>query len=165
MSRNPLPLVWLFMMLCTSLMAQNPYDPSLVSPEVNSLVSQIVQGKVLSGRYALRNQEKTKQYQRFENLHKIASRKELMTLSNHPNGLVRCYAFWALAKNKPKKLETLLEAHVADNEKVKTLFKYKVGEIEVRQFMLDLVSDNSIDPDAFKLENTEMARLNALIKH
>ena len=43
---------------------------------------------------------KPKQYENFEELKKNASKQELLTLTNHSNGVVRCYSFWALASNK-----------------------------------------------------------------
>ena len=38
-----------------------------------------------------------KQFDNFTELQRLATSIELQELTNHPNAVVRCYSFWALA--------------------------------------------------------------------
>ena len=91
-----------------------------------------------------------KQYDNFEKLKETATQRELIELTNHPNGVVRCYAFWALSKDKSVDLFQIILNHINDYELVKTQFgciggQEKVGDFFISYATLDSIQEMELD--------------------
>jgi len=92
-----------------------------------------------------------------------ATKEELIDLSNHPNGAVRCYSFWALAKQKSIDLLPVLIEHINDTEKIFLRFG-DVGEREkVGDFMIDLANPAYSDGSCKTLDSAELAVLDSIL--
>ncbi len=88
---------------------------------------------------------------------------ELMNLTDYPNGVVRCYAFWALARQPAIDLLPIVIAHLNDTEKVNVMFG-DVGEREkVGDFMIEVVTPKNIDVISSKLDSSKLALLDSIL--
>ncbi len=105
------------------------------SSKIDSLVAIIVKGNVVSGYTKGINGIVSDEYQAYESIIEICKTEELITLLEHHNPCVRCYAFLALLnKNKSLAGEILLKDAI-DNEKV-TLINGCFGQrISVSDFI------------------------------
>jgi hypothetical protein len=105
-----------------------------VSPRIIKIANEIAIENVLSGEAIGIAGIKPKQYKRYEKLKNNATDKELLSLSKHRNGVVKCYAFWALVeRNSDFMFEALLE-NFDDTTTIATQFGCivtgdKVGDI------------------------------------
>src|SRR5690606_15153443 len=80
--------------------SQDQYSDSQISKPVLELVKQIAEENILMDSAVGGAGMRPKQYDRFEKLKNKATLKELRMLTNHPNGVVRCYAIQGLILKK-----------------------------------------------------------------
>jgi hypothetical protein len=86
------------------------------------------------------------QWDNFIELRNTASTGELLALTRHSNGVVRCYAFWALTGRDQVDLFPLVLEHIDDHEEVRYLFGDQGGTLRVGDFYIDQVQ-SSLTPD------------------
>ena len=91
-----LNIIFLFITLISS--GQSLFDKNSVSNKTKKVVKKIAKINELMSSAVYGSGIRPKQWDNFEELEKIATKKELIELTNHPNGVVRCYSFWALTK-------------------------------------------------------------------
>jgi hypothetical protein len=96
-------------------------------------------------------------------LTRTATKEELIELTSHPNGVVRCYAFWALAKQKSIDLLPVLIEHINDTEKILERFGDEGGRKRVGDFMIDLANPAYSDGSNKTLDSTESAGLDSIL--
>lgn len=106
---------------------------------------------------------KPKQYENFEILVKIASHEELLNLTKHPNGVVRCYSFWALSLKKDINLFSIIKEHINDDEIVNTQFGCMGGQEKVGDFFISIATPNYIDLESKKLSENEYKLLDSIL--
>lgn len=82
------------------------------------------------------------QWDNFIELRNTASTGELLSLARHSNGVVRCYAFWALSGRDQVDLFSLVLGHIDDDEEVKYLFGDQGGTLRVGDFFIDQVQSS-----------------------
>ena len=104
-----------------------------------------------------------KQWGNFEELQKSATREELIELTNHPNGVVRCYSFWALSYNKNADLFGIVKEHLNDDELISTLFGCIGGQEKVGDFFIQVMTPQYIDLDSGKMNSKEIKELDSLL--
>lgn len=104
-----------------------------------------------------------KQWGNFEELQKSATREELIALTNHPNGVVRCYSFWALSYNKNADLFGIVKEHLNDDELISTLFGCIGGQEKVGDFFIQVMTPQYIDLDSGKMNSKEIKELDSLL--
>ncbi len=84
-------------------------------------------------------------------------------LTNHPNGIVRCYSFWALGFRSNIDTFKIVKDHLNDNE----MIEYQsgcIGSIEkVGDFFISLVTPNHIDLKVKKITESERKNLDSLL--
>ena len=102
---------------------------------------------------------KPEQYEYFEQLMAIGTEKEIVVLTDHPNAVVRCYAFWALAKKKSPFTVPVLKKHLKDEAQVKTQFGCLGGIQTVAEFMFEVVTPKYVDVTCLKLNAEELQQL------
>ena len=116
--------VLLFILLLSSLLSfsQDQYSDSQTSKPVLELVKQIAEENVLMDSAVGGAGMRPKQYDRFEKLKNKATLKELRALTNHPNGVVRCYALQGLILNKENSdtIFSIIKKHLNDDEIIET---------------------------------------------
>lgn len=151
-------------------------DNSVASPKVNKIVKRMEAINILVGPDIPLDGIGTQQYEYFMELSDQASQKELQVLTRHPNGVVRCYAFWALADKPDTNLLELVRTRILDTDVIKELLKkrelYSIfGKTEVyiplRRKVGDvcicLVTDESTIPGCRKLTSDETEKLGYLL--
>lgn len=107
--------------------------------------------------------ERPKQWDNFEELEKIATKVELTELTNHPNGVVRCYAFWALTHKKNIDLLSIVKNHLNDTELVETQFGCIGGREMVGDFYIQIMTPQYVDLNSEKLSSKELSELDSLL--
>lgn len=75
-----------------------------IGQTTQQIVSKIEKVNQLMGSAVYFEGTRPKQYDNFEALQAKATKDELMQLTDHSNGVVRCYAFWALSFDSSVKL-------------------------------------------------------------
>jgi len=116
--------VLLFILLLSSLLSfsQDQYSDSQISKPVLELVKQIAEENILMDSAVGGAGMRPKQYDRFEKLKNKATLKELRMLTNHPNGVVRCYAIQGLILKKENSdiFFSIIKKHLNDDEVIET---------------------------------------------
>ncbi len=82
------------------------------------------------------------QFDNFAQLEKTASQQELLTLTEHPNGVVRCYAAWALSHDSTVDLVPIVIRHIQDTATVFTQFGCIGSQERVGDFFIELGNDS-----------------------
>ena len=96
-------------------------------------------------------------------LTRTATKEELIDLTSHPNGAVRCYAFSTLAKQKSIDLLPVLIEHINDTEKILQQFGGVGGREKVGDFMIDLANPAYGDGSYKTLDSAELAVLDSIL--
>ncbi|WP_298519969.1 hypothetical protein [uncultured Kordia sp.] len=108
-------VLYLFLLLVsTQTFGQN------IRPEIKKITEAISKGKQLEGPRIGFGGMSSSQYSRFEKLKKTTTEKELLTLLQHENPIVKGYAAWALADKKYHKLVSVFNTFLNTKEFVQT---------------------------------------------
>ncbi|MBX7155729.1 MAG: hypothetical protein U0Y96_16355 [Candidatus Kapaibacterium sp.] len=92
------------------------FDVAKVSEQTKEIVYKIEKENMLMHIAVGQVGTRPQQYDNFVDLQKIATKDELQELTNHPNGVVRCYSFWALTKDTSVSLLPIILKHITDDE-------------------------------------------------
>lgn len=130
------------------------------SKSIDEIVTEITKTNVLMGDAVGYGIERPEQWDRYEELRLRASDKELMALTSDTNGVVRCYAFQALANRKTADLFPVVRQHLADTALVKTLDGCLGGSQKVGDFFLETITFNK---RAWKLNVDQKAVIDSLL--
>lgn len=103
------------------------------------------------------------QFDHFTLLQKTAGRKELLELTGHPNGVVRCYAFWSLSRDSSGKLLPVILQHLDDDEPVYTLFGCIASTEKTGDFFISIATQNYFDAHSGKLKMAELHQLDSIL--
>ena len=142
---------------------QQKYNPKPVKASTKIVVGKIKRVNKLMGSAVYRHGMRPKQYDNFEKLKEIASKEELIALTNHPNGVVRCYAFWALSYHKSVDLFPIVLNHIRDEKIVNTQFGCIGDRVMVGDFFIDVVTPRYIDLESTKLDSVQRAKLDSIL--
>jgi hypothetical protein len=104
-----------------------------------------------------------KQFDNFTELQRKATKFELQELTNHPNGVVRCYSFWALTYDTSINLLPIIIKHIPDDENVSTMFGCIVSGEKVGDFFINLVTPNYVDINSKKLDSSQFATIDSIL--
>lgn len=140
-------LSFLILFLSVSCYGKNDYDASKISNKTNRIVKKIEKVNFLMGSAVGVAGRTPKQFENFEELKKNASVEELIMLTNHPNGVVRCYSFWALLRLKNIDLFSIVKNHLGDDTIVQTQFGCSGDYEKVGDFYIQLVTTDYEDED------------------
>ena len=99
------------------------------------------------------------QYERFEFLYTTATEDELLKLMDYPNGVVKGYTFWALAKMRSDSLESIIENHIGDTDTILSQSGCLLFSYPVIDFMIEVVTPGRVDIDCLKLSEDKLERL------
>lgn len=105
---------------------------------------------------------KTPQFKRFEYLSANATESELIKLMEHPNGVVRGYTFWALAKMQSESIEEIIENHISDTDNILSQSGCLMFSYLVIDFMIEVVTPGRVDIVCLKLSEDKIDRLRKL---
>jgi hypothetical protein len=153
----------LLMTLTLNCFGQYPFDKTKISKQTVKVVSKIANVNELMGSAVYDSGIKPKQYNNFEELQKKATQTELLELTNHPNGVVRCYAFWALSFNHSVDLFPILIKHIHDTTAIDTQFGCLGSTEQVGDFFINVVTPQYVDLNSKKLTNAEYESLDSIL--
>ena len=153
-------IIFIFPFVSCSQTQEPIYEPEKISKEVSEIVKQIAKGNIINSSMVGVAALKTPQYERFEQLIKIATTEELLELMEHKNPAVRGYTFWALAKRHYENLEEVLITHIKDKEVVATQSGCSTFEQPLIDFMKSVVTPGMFDLDCKKFDNATFKRIN-----
>lgn len=131
----------LLISICTY--AQNNYDETKISSKTKTAVKKITKVNELMSSAVYSSGTRPKQWDNFEELKISASIEELIELTNHPNGVVRSYSFWALSLTKNVDLFSIIKTHLNDYELINTQFGSIGGQEMVGDFFIQIMTPQS----------------------
>jgi hypothetical protein len=103
------------------------------------------------------------QYDYFSQLQKKATKDELTELTNHPNGVVRCYSFWALTYDSSINLFPIVVRHIMDDANVNTQFGCIGSSEKVGDFFINLVTPNYVDVNSKKFDSSQFTIIDSIL--
>ena len=153
----------LMFFITVSTSAQKKYDVSKVSNKTRKIVGKIQRINELMSEGVGVSGMRPGQWNNFEELKKYASVDELLALTNHKNGVVRCYSFWALSYIENIDLFPIVLEHIDDDELVNTMFGCIVSKEKVGDFFIDMVTPGYVDLDSNKMTWEEYQKLDSIL--
>lgn len=134
-----------------------------ISKKIQKVVDKIAEDNMYKSSAVGYAGERTKQWDRFEELKKRATDEELIILTNHKSPAVKCYSFQALAERKsPKTFEILLN-HLKDTDVIETFQGCIVSVQLVGDFFLNVVTPNYISISAYKLNEVQKNTVDSIL--
>ena len=123
---------------------QQNYNQKIITKSTNKIVKKIEKINELIGDAVYYEGIRPIQYDNFEKLKEIACKEELIELTNHSNGVVQCYAFWALSYDSSVDLFPIVFNHINDTKLVNTQFDCFGGQEMVGDFFISVAEFDSI---------------------
>lgn len=142
---------------------QSEFNKSEISKQTGQIVSKIEKVNILKGSAVSYFGIRPEQYDYFIQLRKKATKDELIELTNHSNGVVRCYSFWALSYHSSINLFQLVVNHITDDELVNTEFGCILSREKVGDFFISIVFQKYSDSNATGLSNSQYERLDSIL--
>lgn len=163
-------LLFIFFLINFSMMGQSAtYDKTKISSKTLKIVKKIEKVNVIMGEAVGYGGMRPEQYNNFEKLKETATSKELVTLTNHPNTTVRCYAFQALTMDNKLDISIdlfkIVKEHLEDNEQVETQFGCIGGSESVSDFFVSRVARRDYETDfyMYELDSLQQEEINSLL--
>lgn len=139
------------------------FDKAKISSQTKTVVVKIEKENMLMGSAVGNAGVRPKQFDNFTELQRTATKFELQELTNHPNGVVRCYSFWALTYDTSINLLPIIIKHIPDDENVSTMFGCIISEEKVGDFFISLVTPQYVDLNSKKLIPDEYNYLDSVL--
>lgn len=155
----------LLLLLPFSLPAQPRYDGSRISTETRKAAEHLGTYSTFYSSQISPSAGTTGAWGSFGMLEHTATIDELKMLSWHPQPVVRCYAFLAVAYRDSSSVLPLLIEHLTDTQQVSTRIGCFDGRQEAGDLMYDLVVNSGMQWGNYKLGNKEVAQLDSVILH
>lgn len=151
------------MTLTLNCFGQPTFDKSKISKQTGQIITKIEKVNQLMGSAVYYAGIRPVQFDNFTELQKKASKDELTELTNHPNGVVRCYSFWALTYDSSIDLFPIIVRHINDDTNVKTQFGCIGSSEKVGDFFINLVTPNYVDVNSKKLDSFQFAAIDSIL--
>lgn len=142
---------------------QYAYNAKKISYCTKRIVARIAKAKIVTSEHIGFGGSRSKQYDNFEKLACMATKKELEELTNHPNEAVRCYAFQALSYDNTADLLPIIIAHIHDTATVETFFGCSRSSEVVADYFISICTSQMIDLTSKKLTEKEMAVVDSIL--
>lgn len=142
---------------------QSSYDRAKISKQTQRIVAKIEKVNELMSSTVYSAGVRPPQYDNFTELQKTATQSELMELTSHSNGVVRCYAFWALSLDDSVSLLPIVIDHIGDTAMVKTQFGCIGSREKVGDFFISIVTPQYVDVRSKKLTPAEYDYLDSIL--
>ncbi|GAB5564252.1 MAG: hypothetical protein Wins2KO_13150 [Winogradskyella sp.] len=143
--------------------AQTTFDERSISKQTIKAVKKIEEVNQLMSSAVGAGGMRPEQWDNFEELKKTATKEELIELTNHPNGVVRSYSFWALSHKKDVDLFSIAKEHINDDEEISTMFGCIISNDKVGDFFIDVLTPEYVDLDSEKMNSAELTELDSLL--
>ncbi|WP_346883965.1 hypothetical protein [uncultured Algibacter sp.] len=115
----------IFLILCSCSQGNNKAEfahANELSQKTKIIVSELIDYGEITGRAVGEAGTKPKQWDNFTDLKKNATEQELLLLTEHPNPVVKCYAFDLLVKQRNKNSFNILKDNLRDTTSVSTQY-------------------------------------------
>jgi hypothetical protein len=139
------------------------FDKTKITSQTKQIVLKIEKENMLMGSAVGNGGNRPKQFDNFAELQSKATKSELTELTNHPNGVVRCYSFWALTYDTSINLLPILIKHIPDEENVSTMFGCIVSSEKAGDFFISLATPQYVDLNSKKLTTTQFEYLDSIL--
>lgn len=134
-----------------------------LSVKTDRIVRKIEKINFLMGSAVGYSGTKPKQFDNLIELENEANKNELIALTDHPNGVVRCYAFWALSHDSTIDLFPIVAKHLNDNELVSTQFGCIISKQKVGDFYINVVTPNHVDLNSTKFDSIQLQKIDSIL--
>ena len=139
------------------------HQPSTKGGNIETIVTQIESGNRVESSHLGVGGSPSSQWELYQQLKNSTSIDQLISLTNHKNGAVKCYAFQALASKKSDKLFPILLRHLYDTSSVETQSGCIVMTELVGDYFLNVVTPNYIDLEVYKLNESERRIVDSIL--
>ncbi|MDB5120619.1 MAG: hypothetical protein JWN56_1837 [Sphingobacteriales bacterium] len=133
------------------------------SSKLKKIVDGIEKGNSVESSHIGEGGSPSKQWEKYEQLKKVASNDQLVALTNHKNSAVRCYAFQALVTKRSDKIFSILLKHLNDTSRVNTLSGCIGMTKYTGDYFVDVVTPNYVEIDIYKLNKAEKETLDSIL--
>jgi hypothetical protein len=157
-----LRLIYSLLIILISIYVSGQVDSIDYSPKLVGLIHEISKENTITGNAVGYSGETPEQWKRFEKLSEIASNKELIDLTDHSNGTVRCYAFHALCLRNDNSCFSILLNHLTDNEYVYTFFGCIQDGEPAGDYFFDCCSVG-FNENSFKLSDKQLETVDSVL--
>lgn len=113
------------------------------APKLNKIIKEIEHGNRVESQYIGEGGSPSALYKKYKSLKNIATKNQLIALTDHKNSSVRCYAFKALNETNPSEAFSILLKHLTDTSRVITTNGCIGGISYVGDIYLNSVNLNS----------------------
>lgn len=151
------------LVLTLNCFGQYKFDKTKISWQTEQIVARIEKVNALMSSAVGAAGVRPAQYDNFTALQRKASQAELEELTNHPNGVVRSYAFWALSYDTSANLFPIVINHIRDTTAIRTQFGCIVSRDKVGDFFINVVTPDYVDLNSKKLTPIQYAYLDSLL--
>jgi hypothetical protein len=134
-----------------------------VRADILSIVDDIANANSLEAEQIGIDGRISKQWLNYKLLADKAATNELITLTDHENGVVRCYSFMALAAHRDVDLVSILLKHMHDTLLVERVEGCVGLGSTVGDYFIDVVTTNSDVEDAYRLNDSEQAMIDSIL--
>lgn len=159
----PMVLVTLFFTYATSACKSGSAAQDATTAKVAPLVKGIAENNVLESRKIGFSGIASSQWTRYDSLKKTASIPELERLTDHPNPVVRCYAFQALAARRAASTYTVLLSHLHDTAVIDTQMDCIRSVEKVNRYFLAVVRSDYPEKNSYKLNLAQRHHVDSLL--
>ncbi len=143
--------------------ARDYTDSVHVRPAVMKIVKDISKAGRFENRLIGMAGKKSKQWERFEQLNRIAQSAELRELTQYNNAVVRCYAFHGLALRKDTAVFSIMLAHVRDTAMVEAISFDMGWETKVGDYFIDVITTTEVDLKTYKMNTIQKEKLDSIL--
>lgn len=147
----------------TSCNGQSSTSKIVLRPTIQKFVDEIAKDNILKSEGVGEAGVRTKQWDRFEELRKTATDKELIELTNHENSVVRCYSFEALTSRKNVDIFPILLKHLYDTSKIKTFSGCIMSSQLAGDYFVNVVTPEDIDLNVYKLSAKQRSIVDSIL--
>jgi hypothetical protein len=144
--------------LVLTLAAWKPILGQTVRSEIDKIANEIAQNNWLISQYV-----ENEQWGRYITLREKATNDELIMLTDHSNGVVRCYSFQALATRKGVDVFSVLIKHLHDSTKIKISEPCLVSRKYVGDYFYEIVTLKYGDIGIYKLTAAERYKIDSIL--
>ncbi|NII26933.1 hypothetical protein HB364_17720 [Pseudoflavitalea sp. X16] len=149
--------------LALNCFGQYPLDKSKISWHTEQTVTRIEKVNLLMSSEVCDQGTRPPQCDNFSELQKKATTDELVELTNHPNGVVRCYSFLALSYDTAANLLPIAIKHIGDTALVITQLRgIRIAE-KAGDFFINVVTPQYGDLKSKKLTSAEYDYLDSML--
>ncbi|WP_204346660.1 hypothetical protein [Psychroserpens algicola] len=132
-----------------------------LSQKTQDIVSDLIEYGEITGSAVGYSGGKPKQWDNFTDLKKNATDQELLLLTEHPNPVVKCYAFDLLVKKRNKSSFNILKKNLKDTTSVSTQYGCIGSMTRVNDYFIESISRPY--PDNEYLTKSDKKTLDSLI--